>query len=170
MKNHFFLICTLLVTAPMYGSITGLKKNLSDLEKQLNVLEKSFKSASPIGQTPTKSIKKYDNLSQFIIDQNPHKPTEAEASNILIDTERKHDVLWIKYDDLRNEDGSVLTSEQKEKVKAYLIKNNSPHANDNEFRLANSNIYVLADNPLTKDKNRVWKYVWRYLKNHFLAQ
>jgi hypothetical protein len=109
----------------------------------------------------------YRTLYEFIIDKNTHQPTVEESLKITPNFERYVDLglsdsFWIDYNDLKNEDGTPLTLQQKNEIKRYL-ENAEHHSDEKGFRLANNNYYVLATNPKSPYSNPVWKYVHRYL-------
>ena len=86
-------------------------------------------------------------------------PIMTDFENKYLDGKQWVDTFSIPYDDLRNDDGSPLTSAQRATVVAYL-KKNSIHADDNHFRFANNNFEVLAG---ARTKS-VWKLMHNYLR------
>ncbi|QKF94137.1 hypothetical protein QKU48_gp0679 [Fadolivirus algeromassiliense] len=117
----------------------------------------------------TKNIIKYNTLADFILDDNPHKPTEDELDKLWLDYEQLYlhtnhwvDSFWIKYEWLINEDGSPLSLEQKNIIKAYL-KENSSHVQDNDFRLADNNTKpVLGDGKI--ENPGLWKLMHMFFR------
>lgn len=127
----------------------------------------------------------YKSLLAFIADKNPHQPTVEEALIIASEYENvylakrftedipvqdkpiegvniPHDPLSISYAALKNEDGSPLTSQQKNVIKKYL---HDEDPNSTSFRFSDSNLEVLTILPGTQEQNNpVWRYVHRYLR------
>ena len=110
-------------------------------------------------------VGKYQHLSQFILDDNPHKPSLEEAKNMIFDFEEYTDKglvasFFIPYDALKNPNGFPISNEKKEELIAYMMRIQPTHANKQTFRFANSNIEVLVD-----PEGKLWRYLHAYLRN-----
>ncbi len=176
-------------TKPVYpGFVEKLKKYLPDALQSLPkpipatssqsvsasvpITTKAVQSSSSATATSSKAhhVTNYTHLAQFVLDNNPHEPSEKESLAItpmyedLVDRGIIDNFL-IRYEDLRHQDGSTLTEKEKKEIIDYLEANDH-HADDMTLRLANNNIHVLAQgthNPQLK--NKVWSYVHRYMRS-----
>ncbi len=124
------------------------------------------RAPAPVVRKPETQV--YTSLADFILDDHPRQLTHAESSSITGDFENLYmspdsnwvDSFWVDYNDLRNDDGSVLSPAQKNAVIVYL-KKHSQHATDNGFRFANNNYEVLGG---PAGQNPVWKLMHNYLR------
>lgn len=166
-------------TKPVHRKMVETLKEY--LPAALHELSKQTKNFAPIAPKPptlatssTQSnearVKEYTTLAQFVLDDNPHQPTEKESSAITPTVENLVDQgfvdsFWISYDQLKNPEGSSLSQDQKNEIITYL-KANEQHVDNERFRLANNNFFVLAQgNKDPRLKNKVWRFVHHYLRS-----
>ena len=111
----------------------------------------------------------YNDLKEFIFDDNPHKPVNTELKKLTMEYEHIYkkndwiDTFWIKYNWLQNHDGSLLTDAQKQGIIKYCKANQPMHADDDVFRFTDDAIYILGDG--VKSNPGLW-----LLMHHFLRR
>lgn len=119
--------------------------------------------------------KKYNSITDFILDDNPHKITEEIPYGNRYEHLYLHDVSWvdtftIKYDWLKNDDGTQITNEQKQIITEYLIKCGDTVVNNSFSIQDNREPYILGDrhaNPMFGQEHIENPGLWKLMHNFF---
>lgn len=150
-------------TATSFTLYESTRGGYNSIEKY-NLITSAKTQPAPMPAAP---YKMYTSLAEFILDPNPHQPSEEETKTIIKDYEQDYflnkkwvDSLWVKLADLKNDDGSELTPQQKEGAIDFLKKVKSNYRvtqNEPEFGLHDNLEYWY------KPGFPIWKYIHNYL-------